>query len=199
MGKETVASAGKLEAEVQSVGALWAYRLGNSLLADVLQQRWRHSLGVARRALECRSVVGESVGDLVSAALLHDVGYAPEVAVTGFHALDGARYLRGLGVDDQVVRLVAHHSYAEVEAGIRGLSDEMREFAEGDSALTDALVYCDMTTDPSGRPIDIRSRLAEIVDRAGEGTVVGEFVSRASGQLRSATARFEGLLQSSVA
>ncbi len=31
---------------------------------------------------------------LVAAAYLHDIGYAPELAITGFHPLDGARHLR---------------------------------------------------------------------------------------------------------
>ena len=34
---------------------------------------------------------------LVSAARLHDIGYAPDVMATGFHPLDGVRYLAGLG------------------------------------------------------------------------------------------------------
>jgi putative nucleotidyltransferase with HDIG domain len=199
MSAEVAAGAGGFEAEIETVGALWAYGIGRSLLAEDLPQRWRHSTGVARRALGCRAVVGDSVGTLVSAALLHDVGYAPEVNVTGFHALDGARYLRQLGVDDEVVRLVAHHSHSRIEAGIRGLGDELAEFAAGDRLLTDALVYCDMTTDPAGQPIDIDSRLGEIVERAGEGSVVAEFVRHASPDLRAATSRFAALLRSSGA
>ena len=38
---------------------------------------------------------------LVAAAVLHDVGYAPTVALTGFHPLDDARYLAGLGASDR--------------------------------------------------------------------------------------------------
>jgi hypothetical protein len=44
---------------------------------------------------------------MVMAAWLHDIGYAPELAVTGFHPLDGARFLRRAGADGQVVSLVA--------------------------------------------------------------------------------------------
>ena len=36
--------------------------------------------------------------DLVAAAWLHDIGYAPELVETGFHPLDGARYLRREGL-----------------------------------------------------------------------------------------------------
>jgi hypothetical protein len=40
-------------------------------------------------------VLGYST-DFVAAAWLHDIGYAPAIAEsgTGFHPLDGARYLR---------------------------------------------------------------------------------------------------------
>jgi HD superfamily phosphodiesterase len=48
---------------------------------------------------------------LAGAALLHDIGYVPELAHTGFHALDDARYLRRVGGSGRLVNLVAHHSW----------------------------------------------------------------------------------------
>jgi hypothetical protein len=51
-------------------------------------------------------------------AWLHDIGYAPDLALTGLHGLDGARYLRdSQHADAMVCRLVARHSYAIVEVG----------------------------------------------------------------------------------
>jgi hypothetical protein len=41
----------------------------------------------------------------MSAVLLHDIGYAPDLVITGFHPLDGARFLRGIGGSDQLVNL----------------------------------------------------------------------------------------------
>ncbi len=38
---------------------------------------------------------------LVVAAYLHDIGYAPSLAIEGFHPLDGARFVREQG-DDRV-------------------------------------------------------------------------------------------------
>lgn len=38
---------------------------------------------------------------------------------TGFHPLDGARYLRLVGVDEVVIGLVAYHSCAPIEAKVR--------------------------------------------------------------------------------
>jgi len=63
--------------------------------------------------------------DLVAAAWLHDIGYAPGLVQTGFHPLDGARFLRRAGADGQVVSLVAYHSRARVEADVRGLGTEL--------------------------------------------------------------------------
>lgn len=56
---------------------------------------------------------------------LHDVGYAPQLQLTGLHTLDGARHLQCLDVDQTVVRLVAHHSCARFEATVRGLESEL--------------------------------------------------------------------------
>ncbi len=44
---------------------------------------------------------------------------------TGFHPLDGARYLRMKNVDERLVRLVAHHSCALCEARERGLETDL--------------------------------------------------------------------------
>lgn len=64
------------------------------------------------------------------AAWLHDVGYAPSLAQTGFHRVDGARFLRARGVPEVVVALVAHHTGAVFEAEQRGLDVELlAEFA----------------------------------------------------------------------
>ena len=58
---------------------------------------------------------------VVAAAWLHDVGYSPALQDTGLHALDGAVFLAGRGVEPLVVSLVAFHTGAEFEAEERGL------------------------------------------------------------------------------
>jgi hypothetical protein len=59
-----------------------------------------------------------------AAAWLHDIGYAPGLATTGLHALDGAHYLRNVQHADAMAwRLVGHHSCAIIEAGERGHRD----------------------------------------------------------------------------
>ena len=92
---------------------------------------------------------------LEQAAILHDVGYSPSIALTGFHALDGARYLRSVGYDERVTNLVAHHSCAPVEAELRGLSGVLADFDREDGLAADCLIFCDMTTRPDGGLVDI--------------------------------------------
>ena len=127
---------------------------------------------------------------LVSAAWLHDIGYAPELSVTGFHPLDGARHLREIGVDERIVALVAHHSCAEVEAGLRGLRDALAgEFPVREPIYDDALCFCDMTNGPAGAPVAAADRLDEIQRRYGEGHVVTQFVDEARSEILAAVER----------
>lgn len=77
----------------------------------------------------CRSAIQPSSamlgGQLVEVVgeYLGNVGYAPDLVVTGFHPLDGARWTRDQGMDARLARLVAHHSCARYEARVRGLLD----------------------------------------------------------------------------
>jgi HD superfamily phosphodiesterase len=106
----------------------WAFELAGEKLAGVLPRRWAHVQGVGRRARVVAPLFPvDDGGLLVDAALLHDIGYAPELVGIGFHPLDGARYLRSVGCPDRLVNLVAHHSCATLEAELRGLSDELAE------------------------------------------------------------------------
>jgi len=103
--------------------ASWAEHLSQTLLRESLPRRWAHVQGVAARARGRAPVLGADA-DPLQAAWLHDIGYAPGIATTGLHALDGARYLRDARqADGMLCRLVAHHSCAVVEAGERGLAD----------------------------------------------------------------------------
>lgn len=159
---------------------------------EPLGRRWAHVQAVADRAQEVCDATGLQPEVLVSAAWLHDVGYAPQLCVTGFHPLDGARFLRAEGIISiRVVGLVAHHSYALAEARLRGLEDELLEFADEGGALRDALWYCDLTTSPDGEPVSVADRLAEIQSRYGRGHVVTRFVDVARAELVGAVERTE--------
>jgi hypothetical protein len=72
----------------------WAFSIAEQKLAHDIPRRWSHVQGAARQARSVRAVVGSDAELLEATAVLHDVGYAPSLAETGFHPLDGARFLR---------------------------------------------------------------------------------------------------------
>jgi len=176
----------------------WARNLAGQLLAEPLPVRWAHVQGVARAAESISHIVGDDGPLLISAAWLHDVGYAPTLAKTGLHQLDGARYLRDAeNADSLLCRLVANHSYAIVEAGNRGLAVELAdEFPKVDGLISDALTYCDMTTSPTGDVVDVEIRLGEILSRYGEGSIVSESIREASAGIRMSVEKVTALISS---
>lgn len=142
-----------------------AAELAERLLTP-LQRRWQHVQAVARCAADLQQAVDERDAPiLVASAWLHDIGYAPELVQTGFHPLDGARYLREQGWPQRIVNLVAHHSGARFEAEQRGLTVELAEFELEDSPVMDALVAADLTTGPDGELLGYRDRISEILRR----------------------------------
>jgi len=171
----------------------WAYELAGNVLSDVLPRRWEHSKGVAERARMLSPILGDDAELLCSAAVLHDIGYAPDLAATGFHPLDGARYLRDHArADGRVVNLVANHSCALLEAEERGLREVLTgEFPTERDELVDALIYCDMTTTPDGKPTTPVERVAEIVARYGPESLIGRFIRRAEPEIYAAASRID--------
>ncbi|AEH10993.1 MULTISPECIES: HD domain-containing protein [Protofrankia] len=170
-----------------------SYALAEEMLSGPLPRRWRHSMGVARQAKRLLPILGPDGDLLESAAILHDVGYSPSIAIIGFHPLDGARFLRARGgVPEKVIRLVAYHSCAVLEAEERGLKPALEsEFSEENSRLVDAMIFCDMTTTPDGAETSVGERLAEIQRRYGPDSIVTRFISRAAPELRAAVERVE--------
>jgi HD superfamily phosphodiesterase len=112
--------------------------------------RWVHVQAVARRAAQLAHGLAVSDRDtLVAAAWLHDIGYATDVSTTGFHALDGARFLSDEGWVARICALVAHHSCAHFEASERGLAQALVEWSYEEGPVMDALIAADMTVGPS--------------------------------------------------
>jgi hypothetical protein len=159
--------------------AAWAQGLARTLLADALPAAGLTSresppgraatLGRRRRAARSRRW-----------AARHRL--LPDLATTGLHGLDGARYLRDVEhAEPMLCRLVAHHSCAVIVAEERGLAAVLhREFDLPPQSLADALTCCDMTTSPDGEPVHVGRRLAEIRDRYGEGHLVSRSIRQAT-------------------
>ena len=168
--------------------ATWAEEIARGLLETSLPRRWAHTQGVAAKARSLAPVLGKDADLIEAAAWLHDIGYSADLVGTGFHPLDGARYLRDAWrASPLLCRLVANHTGALIEAEERGLAAQLAaEFPAVDGVLSDALTFCDVTTDPYGRPTTVEERLAEIHARYGPGHLVSRSIARSSDQLRNA-------------
>ncbi|WP_315093260.1 HD domain-containing protein [uncultured Cellulomonas sp.] len=156
--------------------------------------RRQHVRGVARTAANaCRLLRTSEI--VVSAAWLHDIGYAPELAATGLHSLDGARYLRTAGAEDRICRLVANHTHAWLEAEGRGLAEVLAaEFPAEHSLTADVLTYADLTTSPTGESIGVEARIAEILRRYPSDDVVHCSIANAAPELIATVRRVEAAL-----
>ena len=156
--------------------------------------RWVHLStvgGVAEELAKRCELVTESV---VSAAWLHDIGYSHDLAATGFHPLDGARFLESVGCPDEVVALVGHHTGAAYEAEERGLIDEWRELPTPESAALDVLTMVDLAVGPAGQlQLDV-DRVAGMLSRYGEDDPVHRAVTRSRDLLLASSARGKRLL-----
>jgi len=86
-----------------------------SELLTPLGDRWQHVPAVAAAAREVSAAVEPAERELpVSAAWLHDIGYAPSIGHLRFHPVDGARFLAGQDASERLCALVAHHSCGPV-------------------------------------------------------------------------------------
>jgi hypothetical protein len=176
-------------------GPAIAADLARELLAP-LGARWQHTQQVARRAEELSPAVSEEDRDLlVVAAWWHDLGYAPELIQTGFHPIDGARYLATQGQSPRLCALVAHHSAATFEAEERGLTAELAEWPREEGPVPDALWMADMTTGPRGQSFNYAERLAEILDRYDPDSIVGRAMTYAQPAINAAIERTNARLR----
>jgi putative nucleotidyltransferase with HDIG domain len=152
---------------VTEVSVTAARDVAESLLTG-LPDRWCHTMAVAARAAELATTVADADRDLlVAAAWLHDIGYSGVAVDTGFHPLDGARLLDSDGWPYRIACLVAHHSGAAFVARARGMTLALGEYLNEGSPVTDALTYADQTTGPTGEPVTVTERMADMLHRHG--------------------------------
>jgi hypothetical protein len=153
-----------------------------------LGDRWAHVRAVG--ALAEGLVTAAEVPEIVAAgAWLHDLGYAWDIAESGFHALDGAEFLARAGAPASLVALVAHHSGARFEAAERGLTRRWERLPEPPPEELDALTLVDLVVSPSGAFTTPADRLAEVLQRYSESDPVHRAVRRSQGLLLQAAAR----------
>jgi HD domain len=166
----------------------WAMAQAERLIAP-LGERWSHVQAVADKARGVAGVLSAEDADLlVAAALVHDVGYAPSLNRLGFHAVDGARFLRAQG-HERLARLVAHHSGARFEAEERDLVEELAAFPVEDGPVLDALTFADMTTGPAGQAMTLAERIEDVQRRYLSDDPVHRAIARARPELQAAVDR----------
>jgi hypothetical protein len=170
------------------VAALVDLDLYDDLLSKLSVDRRAHSLAVGRKVEGVASRIRPALrSDLVAASVLHDIGYGH--VETGFHPLDGARFLAREGFSPTVCHLVVHHSASTYEAEERGIDLAVyREFAV-DQDLGEAhavLWWADMTTGPRGEDLPVEERLDEICARYGPEDLITRFIGRARSVLLAA-------------
>lgn len=174
----------------------WYIDMASNLLEFKLPRRWRHVRGVLSRVDVISPVFDQgNVELLYAAAALHDIGYSPDLVDTGFHSLDGARFLEGCNVSTRLCALVAHHSYACCEASLRGLDFDLKKWKDERTPLRDALWWADMTTGPAGDTVSVHERIAEIQERYGPEDLVTVFIRQAEPELVAAVERTEARLR----
>jgi hypothetical protein len=178
-----------------------AREVARRLLETPLPRRWSHVQAVAAKADRISGAVpAKDQKVLVASAWLHDVGYSPDLVDTGFHSLDGGRWLRRERFDERIAALVAHHSCAWLEAEERGLGEVLAaEFPREETPVTDALCFSDMTTGPDGQDFEVLERLAEIRSRYGPEHLVTRFICRAEPKMVAAVQRTQRRLSGGVA
>ena len=155
--------------------------LYGDLLAALDDDRRAHSLAVGRKAEIAAAGIAPALrGDLTVAAVLHDIGYGH--VETGFHPLDGARFLARQGFSLVVCNLVVHHSASTYEAEESGFDLPVYADFAVHQDLSEAhavLWWADMTTWPQGQEVTVEDRLDEICSRYGPGDVITRSIGRA--------------------
>lgn len=159
-------------------------------LLEGQEPRRSHVAGVGELA-ESIAVLNPGVVPrcVVASAWLHDIGYSPSAKDTGFHPIDGARYLKQRSWPSEVCALVAFHTGAEMEAMERGMSDAFTLFQRPASEDLDLLTMFDLFVDPEGNRTTPEARVDEILRRYRPESPVHRAVARSRSQLLTAAGR----------
>ena len=161
------------------------------------QRRLKHVLEVARRVKETATTLSEAgkaeidVDLAYRSALLHDIGYAEGLIDTGFHPIDGARYLEKAGFPD-IASFIVCHSNSPEQAVIKGLP----EIDISENLIADLITYWDVQVMQGGECVPYAERLADIKERHGVDSAVWKAHQLASARIEAVMAKINSLLGS---
>ncbi|MEY3734311.1 MAG: hypothetical protein RL347_1670 [Actinomycetota bacterium] len=119
-----------------------------------------HATRAAQQAAAlAQRIPGSNPADVTAAAWLHDIGYASTIRRTGFHPLDGALFLIKEQWPERIVRLVAHHSLAALEAPFYGVGHHMNVIEPVVGLDADIVVAADLAAGAGTPAPSVRERL----------------------------------------
>jgi hypothetical protein len=155
-----------------------------------------HASRTARRAAElAQRIPGSRATDVVAAAWLHDIGYATPLRRTGFHPLDGALLLMGEDWPERIVRLVAHHSHAALEAPFYGVGHHLGVIEVVTGIDADILTSADLGGGAGDPTPSVAERLEAMrIEEEQVGLVPDDVRETRYAGLRAAHARIESLI-----
>jgi hypothetical protein len=155
-----------------------------------------HASRTARRAAElAQRIPGTRATDVVAAAWLHDIGYATPLRRTGFHPLDGALFLMGEDWPERIVRLVAHHSLAALEAPFYGVGHHLGVIEVVTGIDADILTSADLGGGAGDPTPSVAERLEAMrIEEERAGIVPADVRSERYAALLAAHQRVEGLV-----
>jgi HD domain len=171
----------------------WAVALTRAKVATAVPRRWSHIAGVVELAREIADVAGgRDTADgalLIAAAAAHDIGHAPDLARTGFAALDGVEYLRTVNAPQPLLNLVANYFASGIEGELRGYTAQYAVLPDEVTPVRDALWYADLRVGPDGDRVEIDHRFAELWKRYERDDIAMRWWALAETPLRDAVAR----------
>lgn len=118
---------------------------------------------------------------LIASAYLHDIGYSPVIADTGFYPYDGYIYLKENNWPDELCQLVLRHSQAHKMGDLIPPQVE-RLYEQGiDSRIHNIykiLCIADMMSDTNGRIVTFGERYYNILASCGKGSTVTKHAAK---------------------
>ena len=156
-----------------------------------LPDRHAHSLRVYQNVgmfMDTITMHPDKKKSILLAALLHDIGYSPDLRSSGFHPFDGYIYLHENGWDFEVTSLVLGHSFARELSATQSpelyhIYYQKEKFL--DTELLTILSLADFTAGPTGNLVTLSDRVNDIVNRYGEESPISKHALLAKRSLRN--------------
>ena len=149
-----------------------------TFLNSNLESRYRHTIAVSQLMKQKAITLNLNPQTAEIIGLLHDIGYAKEYAITGFHPLDG--YNAIFESNPHVANQILRHTSTPEEAALRGI--ELPNVTE--DVYARLLSYADCRVNAKGFIVTFEGRLKDIVDRYGESSLIGKANIKAWNRLR---------------